>query len=50
MYQVSSGDSVEAHLHNWDINLTEKYLEEYEEQKEKRNAETKAFIEKEEKR
>ena len=50
MYQVSSGNNVEAYIHNWDIGLTEKHLKEYEEQREKRNVETKAFIEKEEKR
>lgn len=48
--QVSSGDAVEAYLHDWDIDVTEKHLKQYEQQRDKRNAEAKAFIEKEEKR
>ena len=48
--QVSSGDAVEAYLHDWDIDVTEKHLKQYEQQRDKRNTEAKAFIEKEEKR
>ncbi|XP_065892581.1 IQ motif and ankyrin repeat domain-containing protein 1-like [Dysidea avara] len=47
--QVSSGDGVEAYLKDWDISVTDKYVKEYEDRVSKRMADTKAFVEKEEK-
>jgi len=47
---VSSGDGVEAYLKEWDINVTEKRVRDYEDRVSKRVADTKAFVEKEEKR
>ena len=47
---MSSGDGVEAYLKDWDISVTDKYVKEYEDRVSKRMADTKAFVEKEEKR
>ena len=47
---MSSGDGVETYLKDWDISVTEKCVKDYEDQVSKRVADTKAFVEKEEKR